>query len=615
MSSNRASTTKKVQITLVEDGADELTPRAACERSHSIDSHGNLVTPMSQASTSSRYSGGDPLASGSLDDVKPHISRSFTRSVKGAARLIFQPMMSMLLSNLDESTTGQLSAELSVLQAFCKRVVGTVYFEITVCCIITADLAMITLMLDTERDDSVLDKFGFYSELLITILFTVELMMRIAAHLETGVPWTVIVETLIIVCSFVDLTLSMVRKSAGSTVMSFVRVLRGLRILRTARAIAKVFRRFPSLVLIFDALCGSFKPMCFFAIIFYIGLLTLAVVLTIQVPLAATQSDVVKKVLMNSFGSVSKSSWTLAEATICPWGVMDVAYVIFTETRSSDNFKTNLFLLILFASVWLLMLASSSVVLGVFLAQLIFLTGENKVQAVKETLRRSDALIHGLREAFAEEGFMEESNVVSWEDVVRICHRMFGEDGKENLFTLEGAKLAFNELEEVGEVRLGDFINCAFKHSSISKEIQIMAIDYQQNQVHSSLQEYGHELHEIIRSSSKYIWELASKMPELSVAVSATHRDLASLQQVEEALVAKQEALRALTQQNATASPRPDSLEEVNDQSQLNRQLEALERGHKALQQQTVRDPKYNNHNKTRATRRKTICTLQQRGL
>ncbi|CAE8596356.1 unnamed protein product, partial [Polarella glacialis] len=124
---------------------------------------------------------------------------------------------------------------------------------------------------------------------------------------------------------------------------------------------------------------------------------------------------------------------------------------------------------------------------------------------------------------------------------------------------------------------LGDFISCAFKHTSISKEVNIMAIDYQQNQVHSSLQEYGHELHTVISRSSKYIWELGSKMPELSVAVSATTRDLASLQQLEEALVAKQEALRALTQQNAKGSPRPDSLEEINDQSQLNRQLEALE--------------------------------------
>jgi hypothetical protein len=39
------------------------------------------------------------------------------------------------------------------------------------------------------------------------------------------------------------------------------------------------------------------------------------------------------------------------------------------------------------------------------------------------------------------------------------------------------------------------------------------------------------------------------------------------------------------------------------------------ERGHKALQQQTARDPKYNTNNKNNSNNKKTICTLQQRGL
>ncbi|CAE8641208.1 unnamed protein product [Polarella glacialis] len=43
--------------------------------------------------------------------------------------------------------------------------------------------------------------------------------------------------------------------------------------------------------------------------------------------------------------------------------------------------------------------------------------------------------------------------------------------------------------------------------------------------------------------------------------------------------------------------------------------LRAAERGHKALQQQTLRDPKYNSYTKTTTTRTKTSCTLQQRGL
>jgi hypothetical protein len=52
-----------------------------------------------------------------------------------------------------------------------------------------------------------------------------------------------------------------------------------------------------------------------------------------------------------------------------------------------------------------------------------------------------------------------------------------------------------------------------------------------------------------------------------------------------------------------------------NNTYNTHKQAATYERGHKALQQQTVRDPKYNNSNKTTRTRRKTICTLQQRGL
>ncbi|CAE8585434.1 unnamed protein product, partial [Polarella glacialis] len=54
---------------------------------------------------------------------------------------------------------------------------------------------------------------------------------------------------------------------------------------------------------------------------------------------------------------------------------------------------------------------------------------------------------------------------------------------------------------------------------------------------------------------------------------------------------------------------------QINKQTFVPIVLFLFERGHKALQQQTVRDPKYNNSNKQTATRTTTICTLQQRGL
>eukprot|EP00930_Biecheleria_cincta_P033923 TRINITY_DN23479_c0_g1_i1.p1 TRINITY_DN23479_c0_g1~~TRINITY_DN23479_c0_g1_i1.p1 ORF type:complete len:962 (+),score=166.83 TRINITY_DN23479_c0_g1_i1:115-3000(+) len=520
------------------------------------------------ATAQSPDTGGDPLA---------HRHSEFTQTSKVRNKRMVR---NMVTSSVNKDSA---SYQASLVSLRCKELVENRYFEWTLIVLILLDMVIMAMLHDLSSDGVVILLLHAAS-VVLTVVFIVELGMRVPAQVTIGFDWVLLGEAIIVIASAADVFLQLLSTDKPGVI--FLRPLRGFRIIRGIRMLVKIAHWQKGADLVLDVLVGAGKPLIFIQIIMGVAVLGAAIMVTVQVPPVIDELDQmaqnrshVRELVLSQFGGVWKTSSTLLEAVLGSVDLGPTCIMIF-QSAPIYSVPTGWFLSTLLMSILLLRLMTLGLVGGVFLSQLVYIKGETQLEVGGEAFRANQQVMFTMDEAFTKRGH-DTSDHIEWDDVVDVMKELEGVG-----VAKEDAKAAFDELDMAGPVCLEDFISAVFKHHSTAKSVSKITQDHQQVKVHARVKLYGSFMHKTLKHLQERVWEVKSLLPEMIKQAKAVGEDLEKLDKSEEYLIQRRKDVWDLTHggskegSGAALDPyvaQQASVEETLLHSELNDELKRVE--------------------------------------
>lgn len=337
-----------------------------------------------------------------------------------------------------------------------QRLVSDPRFELAFAFLVLVNILVTAL--EVDHGDSAPSVFSVLN-VLFAVAFTLEVIVR-----SYGTPHCdslLLFDILIVAVSVFEVALldQIGRGGSNLSYLLALRIFRLLRVLRIAR-----FMRFEVLRVLTEAICRSAQPLAVVFLLIVLLLFSFSLALTTLLPLLPE----LDASLLQRYGSVSRSMVTLIQATA---GVDEWAEALWPLSSSWTGWSA-IFVLAIFAAVLTLHLGAAGLLAGVFLDQLFAVSGSHDQLRYEQQMRQHHRMLRQLDERLAQLGFSA-SDQVCWADIAPALQDVsLG-------VSVEVAERLFQHLG-TDTVLVDDFLFGLFKLRTITKSVDMLSIDYQQ---------------------------------------------------------------------------------------------------------------------------------------
>eukprot|EP00933_Yihiella_yeosuensis_P027114 TRINITY_DN21039_c0_g1_i2.p1 TRINITY_DN21039_c0_g1~~TRINITY_DN21039_c0_g1_i2.p1 ORF type:complete len:610 (+),score=102.74 TRINITY_DN21039_c0_g1_i2:60-1832(+) len=447
-------------------------------------------------------------------------------------------------------------------------------FDSAISALIVFDVCLVIVLAEVGQDEDQSKEQTLTLKiltLLLSLAFGYEMVVRCCDYLvQTKMPpFLFILEATVVVTSSIDAVWAI---GGGEGSLAFVLTVRGFRLIRFVGLVASKLR---AVGLVNEAVKMSAKPLFFVAVVILLMLLTFGTALAIQTPDLAKSVPELKDDMLKHFGSTQTCTKTII---IAIWSSGEIGEVLRKMFQYND---CQFFIWMFMGMVFMTALTSSSLVVGVFSSSIIMTKGGDRLKTCQELFRKAQRLVNELEDTFWSEGIDPAVNIVTEKDVQKVWTKMttWTKNKYNELISEKEAMDCFDELSEIGSVRAEEFCGVIFKRITMTKTVEVMALDFQQQQVHYDTVTYGHDLQEEMKLNQRRCWHLKERLEEISQLASAAAKDLTEMQKLEDELHERQREIALLQQENKPldAKDLPPTLEELSEQAQIDQQLKAIE--------------------------------------
>jgi len=492
-----------------------------------------------------------------------------------------------------EGAIGEEGLEkLSSFVGLSKRLAGSSRFEHVMGTIICVDILGTALEVDLG------DRAGVFFDVLQVLLvaaYLFEFVLRVASG--CGAPaepdraervrWDMllVVDGFVLAARFLDLSLCFSSHSFSEHAQNGVNIvattLRMLRLIRIVRLSKFLLLKVPALHLFADALGRSLKAMLNVLIVGSGMVFSFSLMLTTLVSALSQEPDTVKQMLIEDFGSISKSAWSL----FCmfggrEWGV-STALALYLQ---GEGVVVTIFLVVLLVACVFLTVALSGLVCGMFLDSLATATRRREAEAKEQETKLSLALTQKLEDCFVQQGF-EPHELLAWEEAEKVLEILSASHNAvwEKIgLDISDVRNVFQRLDllDEGSIRTTELTNGIFDLLTLPRSIDMVSIDYKQEKALHVIAELRNRLRCSASELQSSLVRLVTVLKTLDREAATIKMNMAEVQRLERELHQRREERRARPTTSRKFVPKLRqnlSAEELWQNSQLNRRLCQLE--------------------------------------
>jgi len=352
---------------------------------------------------------------------------------------------------------------------------------------------------------------------------------------------------------------------------------RMLRLIRIASLSVILLLQVPALHFFADALRRSFEVMLNVLLVGSGMVFMFSLMLTTLVPASSQEPDAVKQMLIEDFGSISKSAWSL----FCmfggrEWGV-STALALYLK---SEGFVVIIFLVVLLVACVSLTVALSGLVCGMFLYSLATATRRREVEAKEQEAKLSLALTQKLEDCFLQQGF-EPHELLAWEEVEKVLEALSAGHNsvwEEIGLDISDVRNVFQQVDmlDEGSIRTTELTKGIFDLLTLPR-FDMVSLDYQQEKVLTVMSELRNRLRRSAAELQSSLVKLVTVLKTLDREAATIKMNMAEVQRLERDLHQRREERRARPRKVVLKLHQNLSAEELWQNSQLNQRLCKLE--------------------------------------
>jgi len=276
-----------------------------------------------------------------------------------------------------------------------------------------------------------------------------------------------------------------------------------------------------------------------------ITVFSFAVMMTTLVPTAGQDGEAIEEVALHYFDTVLRSCLTLLEGMsgASEWGT-SFAFILFEGLRAGKLGSTLLFVATMIAFV-VLRLGLNGLVTAVFLEQLFHASDkEDEAQASQELYAQGELLkkLDNLFGVDKDEAPKETEGIV-WKDMLRAMETHPEVEQAMNLTVVELEKLFLHLDEDAdGVVATDEFIFAVFRLRAMSKSVDMLSIDYQQEQSLQRIQYLYNGLRHAIAGIQSRLTALYAILPVLEDEIQKVRRGMEEVEELDSILMLKRQS-------------------------------------------------------------------------
>lgn len=478
--------------------------------------------------------------------------------------------------------------DLSSFLGLIKRIADSSTFEHVMGAIICVDILVSALEVDLRDTSRV---FFDVVEVLLVAAYFFEFFLRVAMgcgaaaepHRAERVRWDMllVVDGFVLAARILDLSLWFSSHSISEDVQNGVTVVattfRMLRLIRIASLSVILLLQVPALHFFADALRRSFEVMLNVLLVGSGMVFMFSLMLTTLVPASSQEPDAVKQMLIEDFGSISKSAWSL----FCmfggrEWGV-STALALYLK---SEGFVVIIFLVVLLVACVSLTVALSGLVCGMFLYSLATATRRREVEAKEQEAKLSLALTQKLEDCFLQQGF-EPHELLAWEEVEKVLEALSAGHNsvwEEIGLDISDVRNVFQQVDmlDEGSIRTTELTKGIFDLLTLPR-FDMVSLDYQQEKVLTVMSELRNRLRRSAAELQSSLVKLVTVLKTLDREAATIKMNMAEVQRLERDLHQRREERRARPRKVVPKLHQNLSAEELWQNSQLNQRLCKLE--------------------------------------
>jgi len=455
-----------------------------------------------------------------------------------------------------------------------RRIVKNWKFDYLISVLIFADSICSAIETDNPDDEN---DFIITMITLNTFLFTLELFLRGYASPSNMCEFLFLFDAVIVLVSVIDV-IARVATAGEDHKMGF---LRGLRVFRLMRAF-RMFKvlRLPPLRMLIEAVQKSVQPLLIVLTLCALLIFAFAVMMTNLVPEVAEEGEEVSNAAFKYYGSVAHSARTLLEVVDGSGACVSDSVLALFESAREGNMGSIIMLIARIFAAFVLFLAFSGLVTGIFVEQLFGVHQRMKDEEQQKELQQRHDCLMKLEGLFSEAGYPSDARI-PWAEIKRILERH--DDIRKKLdVTMDDASRLFTHLDHNvnGHVVTDEYIFSFFKLKAVSKSIDTLSIDYQQEKNLHRLSALQQTLRICIAGIQSRLTGLASLLPQIKDKIEEVTRGIDEVSVLEGQLV-EARRIRDEAEQGACNPEEAMSfalnIDMLRSNYQLNERLSSLE--------------------------------------
>eukprot|EP00929_Paragymnodinium_shiwhaense_P080022 TRINITY_DN41713_c0_g1_i1.p1 TRINITY_DN41713_c0_g1~~TRINITY_DN41713_c0_g1_i1.p1 ORF type:complete len:658 (+),score=167.50 TRINITY_DN41713_c0_g1_i1:192-2165(+) len=457
-------------------------------------------------------------------------SRNLTLSLENATGAVNQASHAM-----GDDTFDQIGAFQDMSLWLTRRP----YFDPLFCSLVCINIVLVVIQVDMDTTP----QWMLLASIALDITFAGELIVRIMASPKAIFRDRILMfDACVISIAWVDIFIEM---QGVPLEMDFITILRVIRLGRLLNAGVR-FKHLYLLRVLTEAMQTCASPMLAVVAVSLISILSCAVMLTTLVGAAATDSEEVKPVLLAKYGSVMKSCLSLLEGMSgsSDWGT-EIGFKLLQQARQNKLGSLIMFIAV-YVSYFVLRLGLNGVVTAIFLESLFSAGDREDSEDAGQEFHAQNEIVKDLNHMFKNMGFSK-TDTVPWEDIHQGLLENPGLLGKLNM-SMEEVEELYNKCDGdgLGGVSHDDFIFALFKQLAISKSVDMLSVDYQQEQALLRIQELHQGLKFSVASLQSRLSALFSLLPQLEDEIGLLRRGMQEIRNLEESLQEKRATRKAM---------------------------------------------------------------------
>jgi hypothetical protein len=338
--------------------------------------------------------------------------------------------------------------------------------------------------------------------------------------------------------------------------------------------------RLPPLRMLIEAVQKSVQPLLVVLTLCALLIFAFAVMMTNLVPEVANEGDQVSSVAFKYYGSVADSARTLLEVVDGSGACVSDSVLALFESAREGNMGSIIMLIARIFAAFVLFLAFSGLVTGIFVEQLFGVHQRMKDNEQQKELQQRHDCLTKLEELFSEAGYPSDARI-PWAEIKRTLEK--NAELMNNLdVTMDDANRLFTHLDHNGNghVVTDEYIFGFFKLKAVSKSIDTLSIDYQQKKNLHRLSKLQQTIRVCVAGIQSRLTILTSLLPQIKDKIEEVTRDIDEVS-VLEGQLAEARRIRDEAEQGACNPEEALSfalnIDMLRSNYQLNERLSSLE--------------------------------------